>query len=202
MTPLLTLVSFGMVLGYLTGGRLSNLSHRHVRWPGMAVAGLALQVIPAADSDRGIMFAPYLGSFVLLLGFAALNVRAPGFWLVVIGLAMNLTVIAVNHGMPVSQSGVQDAGQLARIDQLASGHDRDHHLAGPGDRLLPAGRRDRDPLPVRNGGEPRKLRRVRRRDVVRGGGDATANVPTVPGPSRVPRGSNPSRRSWRRCPER
>lgn len=47
-------------------------------------------------------------SQIILLGFAWLNRRTPGFWLLGLGLVMNLAVIAANGGfMPISPETVR-----------------------------------------------------------------------------------------------
>jgi hypothetical protein len=78
-----------------------------------------------------------MASFVLLLGFAVLNVRAPGFALILIGVALNFVVIAVNHGMPVSRGALVSSGQQDTLNALTRNEGAKHHLLGPGDALVP-----------------------------------------------------------------
>ncbi|HEX7976896.1 MAG TPA: DUF5317 domain-containing protein [Anaerolineales bacterium] len=48
-----------------------------------------------------------VGSQAVLLVFVMLNLRAPGFWVLGLGLASNLLVISLNHGlMPISPETV------------------------------------------------------------------------------------------------
>ena len=76
------------------------------------------------------------GSYALLLLFAWANRRLPALWLVMAGLVLNILVIGVNGGMPVSASALETAG--ARAEGLLDAGAK-HHLMGPDDRLTPLG---------------------------------------------------------------
>jgi hypothetical protein len=56
---------------------------------------------------------------------------------VMVGLALNVLVIAVNGGMPVSAAALDVAG--ASAEGLGAGETAKHHLMGPGDKLTPLG---------------------------------------------------------------
>jgi uncharacterized protein DUF5317 len=75
---------------------------------------------------------------VLLIGFAVINLRArvPGFVLILIGMLMNVTVIAANDGMPVSRGALVASHQEETLPILLHGAGAKHHLAGPNDRLM------------------------------------------------------------------
>jgi hypothetical protein len=79
-----------------------------------------------------------LGSFVLLSVFAIANVKTAGFALILIGVAMNFTVIALNSGMPVSRQALIASGQADTVDDLVNDADSyvKHHLAHTDDRVL------------------------------------------------------------------
>jgi hypothetical protein len=121
-------------LGYALGGRLSHLAALRLRWPALAMLGLALQLV-TGPGDVVPVVALYL-SFALLVAFAVANIRTPGFVLVLVGVLLNLAVIAMNDGMPVSRSALVASGQAGTIDELASGETVKHHLSGPGDDLV------------------------------------------------------------------
>jgi hypothetical protein len=125
-------VTIGLVVGLATGGRLRHLGERQFHWWGMLVAGVALQ-LPLLDR---LGFAGLLVSYLFLLGFAVANVRLIGMALVVIGISMNIAVIAVNGGMPVRRAAIVSAGMFDQreVDQLRL--DRKHHLEMPGDQLM------------------------------------------------------------------
>jgi hypothetical protein len=126
------LVSIG--LGYLAGGRLSGFERFRLRWWFLAFAGLALQLAPVPDS---IAAGCLIASYALLLLFAAANLRAPGVWLILIGLALNLAVIAPNGGMPVSREALVNSGQGSTLAELESGAGTKHHLETSDDVLTP-----------------------------------------------------------------
>ena len=97
----LILLTFGaaIAIGLLSGGRLRGLSAVRFRWPYLALVGIGLQFFPIGGWEENTLVAL---SFVALCVFALANIRQPGFALIFIGLALNLLVIGVNQGMPVS----------------------------------------------------------------------------------------------------
>ncbi|MBI4259875.1 MAG: DUF5317 family protein [Actinobacteria bacterium] len=125
----------GCLLGLALGGRFSGLSRPPVRWSGLALAGLVLQVLPLPAEAAGAALWLLLLSFAVLLVFCIGNLRAPGFPLIVLGLLLNLAVIAPNGGMPVSRTALVASGQADTLEALASGRAVKHHLAGEGDVL-------------------------------------------------------------------
>jgi Family of unknown function (DUF5317) len=145
MRFILATILLATVLGFAMGGRLSGLSLLRVRWTPAALVGLALQLAPAPG--RVWPFVLLIVSFVLLTAFAVVNVgaRVPGFVLILIGVLLNFTVIAVNQGMPVSRSALVASHQEETLPILEHRAGAKHHLAGPGDDLLFLG--DVIPLP-------------------------------------------------------
>jgi uncharacterized protein DUF5317 len=126
------LVSIG--LGYLVGGRLSGFERFRLRWWLLAFAGLALQLAPV---PADLVTESLIASYVLLLVFVAANLRAPGVWLILIGLTLNLAVIAPNGGMPVSRSALVRSGQASTLAELENGAGTKHHLGTADDVLTP-----------------------------------------------------------------
>jgi hypothetical protein len=138
--PLVVFVLIGAVLvGYLAGGRLRRLEDLRLRWWGLAPLGLALQFVPLSedpDGQRVLGVVLLIASYPVLLAFASANIRLAGFVLIVIGLALNLTVIAANQGMPVTRNAIVASGQGDRIDELPKERGAKHFLARPGDVVL------------------------------------------------------------------
>jgi hypothetical protein len=132
---LLTLV-LAVLVGLALGGRWSNLGRLQVRWPAVALVGLALQLAPLPG--RIMPMAALYASFGLLIAFAAVNLRArvPGFALILVGVLLNLAVISVNGGMPVTRQALEASHQLDTLEELVQDGGAKHHLAGPSDRLL------------------------------------------------------------------
>ena len=138
MVLVLIVIGLALAVGLLAGGNLRPFQSLQVHWWGAALVGLALQGIPIT-SEVGEEFEPalLLGSYALLLAFAVVNRRLPALWLVIAGLAMNLLVIGVNGGMPVSAGALEVAG--GRPERLVGAGTLKHHLMGPDDRLTPLG---------------------------------------------------------------
>ncbi|MGH2661083.1 MAG: DUF5317 family protein [Actinomycetota bacterium] len=136
MRLIISSLALAVVVGYLAGGRLGLLAQLEIRWPYVALAGLGLQVAPVPGPTLPLVL--LLVSFVLLIAFAAVNVRARvvGFPLILIGIALNFVVIAVNQGMPVSREALVASGQAETLSLLARDGGVKHHLVGPDDRLL------------------------------------------------------------------
>jgi hypothetical protein len=123
-----------IAVGYLTGGRLSNLANLRIRWAPLAIVGLAMQVI---NPPGRWPLAMLVGSFVLLTIFAIVNRHVVGFWLILVGVSLNFLVIGINSGMPVSSQALSASGQESTVGELTdTGHQIKHHLAGDDDELL------------------------------------------------------------------
>jgi Family of unknown function (DUF5317) len=124
-----------IALGYLTGGRLSNLANLRIRWAPLALVGLTMQLI---NPPGRWPLAMLIGSFVLLFVFAIVNRHVLGFWLILVGVSLNFFVIGVNSGMPVSTQALSASGQEDTIGQLTdrAGSYVKHHLASDEDRVL------------------------------------------------------------------
>jgi Family of unknown function (DUF5317) len=79
-------------------------------------------------------------SYAVLLVFVAVNIRLPGFPVVAAGFALNLLVISLNGGMPVSDSALRSAygsGYAEMRRDLVEHGGAKHHLAGPDVVLRP-----------------------------------------------------------------
>ncbi len=139
MKLLLAVVVLSVCLGYVFGGRLDRLEALRPRWWGLVILGLGIQFIPlpngASGTDLLIRTAVLALSYSLLLTFALVNVRMPGMFLVVIGLACNMTVIVVNGGMPASAQALIDSGQEDVVAYVREQGADKHHLLTDDDRL-------------------------------------------------------------------
>jgi hypothetical protein len=134
----LVVIGLAVCIGFIAGGSLRPFERFRVHWWAVALAGLALQGIPlASGASRPVGSIVLAGSYGLLGAFAWVNRRLPAVWLVMVGLALNILVIAVNGGMPVSAGALETAG--ARADGLAGAGTLKHHLMGPDDLLTPLG---------------------------------------------------------------
>ena len=107
-----------IILGLLAGSLRAGVKRRRLLVPDMALLWLvpiafAPQFIaffsPSPNSLLTVQLVPYflVTSQVLLLLFAAANVKMPGFWFMLVGTAANLIVILLNGGwMPISPETV------------------------------------------------------------------------------------------------
>ena len=139
MKLLLSVLVLSVCLGYLFGGRLHRLEALRPRWWGLVIIGLGIQFVRLPDGATGtdlvIRTAVLALSYSLLLTFALVNVRMPGMFLVVIGLACNMTVIVANGGMPASTQALIDSGQEDVVAYVREQGADKHHLLTDDDRL-------------------------------------------------------------------
>jgi hypothetical protein len=137
MIVVTTVAVTGLLAGFLAGGSVRNFDRVHVHWWGAAIGGLALQVVPVHRwVDDDVAVAVLVGSYALLIAFVWVNRRLPAAPLLLVGLVLNMTVIALNGGMPVSESAIRISGGSdgtlpAAID------DGKHHVMTSSDVLTP-----------------------------------------------------------------
>ena len=131
-----------LAVGYLMGGRLQNVANLTLRWPGLALAGLALQFVTGPGSTVPLLCL-YL-SFALLIVFTVVNLRIFGFPVILAGVLCNLLVIGVNGGMPVSAHALVASDQGQFLGDLENNPYPKHHLATDDDLLRFLG----DAIPV------------------------------------------------------
>jgi len=132
MRLILATVLLAVLAGYVAGGRLTGISTLRIRWPVLALVGVALQFVPAGG-DAGVWV--LIASFVFLIVFTAANIRMPGFPLIAVGLLLNFLVIAVNQGMPVTKHALFASGQANTYHELRTDGGTKHHLANGDDEL-------------------------------------------------------------------
>jgi hypothetical protein len=101
------------VAGLVRGGSLTSLAETRFRWRWLLFVALAVQIVFIYWSPQGWSRADLrwvlLASTAGVAAFLAINFRLPGMLLAGLGLAMNVTVIASNSAMPVSESAARAA---------------------------------------------------------------------------------------------
>ena len=151
MWHVLAIMLAAVAIGYAFGGRLRNFDGLAIHWWPLAFAGLALQALPLPAlwniSPRLVGGAALLLSYVLLLVFVTVNRWIPGAALMAIGLLMNLLVVGLNGGMPVSATAIERAGGTVAV--LEGSGSVKHHLATDEDLLAFLGDVIPVPPPVR-----------------------------------------------------
>jgi hypothetical protein len=75
-------------------------------------------------------------SFALLAAFALVNIRVVGIPLILAGMLLNSSVMAVNGGMPVSASALVASSQAGELQRIVTDPGAKHHLATSDDRLM------------------------------------------------------------------
>lgn len=124
---LLWALPIGIILGYLRGGRLENLSRLELRGPWLIFAALAVQLLifplgpggpllPVGTTATAVL---HLGSYGLLGAFVWRNRREGGIVLMGVGMLLNVIVISANGGyMPTSPELLAAAGRGEAARQL------------------------------------------------------------------------------------
>jgi Family of unknown function (DUF5317) len=139
MKLFLFVIVAAVLAGLAFGGRFANLEKLRLHWWGLALIGLGIQFVPlpegAAGLDLVLRTSVLAMSYLLLLTFAVANLRVTGIALLVAGLAMNFTVIAINGGMPVSAAALRDSGQEDVLTTLRVERADKHHLKTEEDKL-------------------------------------------------------------------
>jgi hypothetical protein len=136
VTLILIVVVAAVVVGLLAGGTIRSFPTVPLRWWSVAVTGLGLQVAPIPDR---FAFPSLLVSLALLLMFAFINLRSPGFILILTGLLLNAVAIVSNHGMPVTRTALaaSDRPVAVEVTELRANGGAKHHLADDRSVLLP-----------------------------------------------------------------
>jgi hypothetical protein len=130
---LLYAVVIGLIAGLLSGGKLAALGSAHIRlWP-VALIGLFAQLL-LFSSPLAVVVGPwgpslYVVSTVAVLMALVVNLRQPGFWLIIIGALANFAVIVANGGqMPASPDAW---AALTGVAAVPTTDFSNSHLAGP-----------------------------------------------------------------------
>ena len=141
MLLLATILLIGGLLGVGLGGEPRNLADVQIRGWWLIPAALVLQLLPLPQGDAGfsrvLPVAVLLLSYVVLIMAAMANWRLRGFPLILLGLALNFTVIGMNQGMPVDQAALLRTGNPELLEGLPVERGGKHHLADDSDVLLP-----------------------------------------------------------------
>ena len=108
-------VVIGIVAGYALGGRLGRMESVRIRWPWLAFAALAVQVVlflpRVGDALGPVAPVVYVASSLAVLVVILVNVRIPGVALIGAGAACNLVAILANGGsMPASPAALASLG--------------------------------------------------------------------------------------------
>ena len=105
-------------VGLIRGGSLNSLADTKFRWRWLLFVALAVQILFTYWAPEGWTRADLrwvlLTSTAGVAAFLAINFRLPGMLVAALGLALNVTVIASNSAMPVSEAAAKTAGAGSR----------------------------------------------------------------------------------------
>jgi len=112
-----------VLIGYLKGGKLTNLTELSLKGIWLVLAAFAMQVLIywAGVKEFGLgpsWFAPslHIVSYCLLLIFILINRTFPGIKILALGIFLNLLVISFNGGlMPVDPAYLTEEARRALI---------------------------------------------------------------------------------------
>jgi hypothetical protein len=145
--PLATLVV--LILPLLLGGKPARLAAVELRYVGLIVAALAVQIliVQLLTGPETLLRAAHIATYIAALWFMIANRRIPGLWLVGLGAVLNGVTITLNGGtLPARLGALRSAGIDTRADGFVNTGALAHpHLGFLGDVFaIPA------PLPLAN----------------------------------------------------
>ena len=120
----LYIIPIGLLVGFVVGGRLSNLGRLPLRWMGLLLPALLIQLLifPSftAKALVPVATAPlHILSYVLLSLWIVGNSRLLPIFVLGIGAICNLSVLLANGGfMPASIGALQRAGLPILAERL------------------------------------------------------------------------------------
>ncbi len=117
----------GIIIGYIRGGRLSNLKGLPINhfWAVFVafVLQFSLRWLPDVSVYWRVLL--HLLSYLFIFVFVLVNFKPSGMKIIGLGVLLNFLVIAANHGaMPVSAAGMS----REVVQQLQAGGDGIHSL--------------------------------------------------------------------------
>ncbi|MBN2795230.1 MAG: DUF5317 domain-containing protein [Clostridia bacterium] len=116
----------GIIVGGFQNGRLSNLTDLNIRGWYMILVALLLSLFPVFFNNISIMkdLQVYMlfASMIIILLVVLLNLDKKGAWLIFLGGAFNIILMALhNFQMPVMMSGLDTAGLTALKEGISDG---------------------------------------------------------------------------------
>ena len=118
----------GIAFGLLVGGRVGNLARLRFRWPWLLLVAVLVReiiVLTPLNLVEGLQYLYLLGLIAIVVWTVYHWRRLRGIWLVTIGAALNVLVIAANGGrMPVAHEFARSlvrSGTLGQYTLMGSG---------------------------------------------------------------------------------
>jgi hypothetical protein len=131
MILFITVLAAGVLVGYLTGGRLRGVANLRLRagwlvW--LAVALLLLACLPwsggsvARDGSMTVQVSAAVGAFLIVNAFLQRAGIRVALALMAVGWLLNLAVVAANGAMPVPADILERSVSSTRVAGLAFAH--------------------------------------------------------------------------------
>jgi hypothetical protein len=140
MQLILIVLVVAIAIGLVARGSLRPFEALTVHLWGLAMLGLALQAVPLpSGASRTLVTTVLVASYALLIVCLLANRRLPGVTVMLVGLTLNLVVVGLNGGMPVSADAVRLAGGSPADVPVAGAGAEKHHLMSDDDVLRPLG---------------------------------------------------------------
>lgn len=139
-------VILGILIGYISGGRLKYLSQLTFKKLYLVITGFLIQIlifsdipiIKALQNYENIIVILHILSYVLILIFIVVNYRLPGIAVIGLGIMLNAVVIILNKGhMPASIESFSMASVGKHVDILNQGQTINNSKAIAEDTVLP-----------------------------------------------------------------
>ncbi len=119
---LLLSLAVAVLIGLLRGGQLSRLGEVRLRWAGLAIVAVAVQLalmrwFPTWVGPASMLF-PLTHLAILVVAWV--NRELVGMRLLAIGFALNFLVMTVNGGfMPITPEALVQAGKAERVEDVS-----------------------------------------------------------------------------------
>lgn len=124
---LLWAILLGLLIGLIRHGGLAHLAQLKLRASWLVLLAVLLQILILPLGSGANPIVPWgmeffhIGSYLLLLLFAAVNFCERALWVMAVGMLANFLVITVNGGhMPASIDALRAAGRTATVEKLLS----------------------------------------------------------------------------------
>lgn len=128
----LDVILLGAIIGYLKGGKLTNLGKLPIRGLAWIIAlgaiGLLMKLTQSPDK-RYLYQTLIMGSSIIMAYFLWINHKLSGFKIIIFGLFLNILVMTLNGGrMPVSEWAAVVSGLSDFLPELYSNVSSRHIL--------------------------------------------------------------------------
>ena len=139
-------VILGIVLGYISGGRLRYLSQKPFKNLLLVISAFFIQLVifsdisflkPLQNQPTAIVIL-HIFSYLLILAFIIINLKLPGVAFIGTGILLNAIVIILNKGhMPASIESLSSSSVGKYTDVLSQGESVNNSIAITSGTVLP-----------------------------------------------------------------